>query len=108
MGYAVSFDLDLDTFSSSIALTRTCVATILDDKGTDQIYSFPLHLLLDTKNRCRIGIGWTRYRIGVTWTSAETFGSVQKCESFIQVRILSSSTNIMTKYYLSKENDETI
>ncbi|XP_006453898.1 hypothetical protein AGABI2DRAFT_181913 [Agaricus bisporus var. bisporus H97] len=32
LGYAVSFDLDLDTFSSSIALTRTCVATILDDK----------------------------------------------------------------------------
>jgi len=33
LGYAVSFDLDLDMFSASIALAKTCVATILDDEG---------------------------------------------------------------------------
>jgi len=33
LGYAVSFDLDLDMFSASVALAKTCVATIQDDEG---------------------------------------------------------------------------
>lgn len=33
LGYAVSFELDLDMFSASVALTKTCVATIMEDDG---------------------------------------------------------------------------
>lgn len=33
LGYAVSFDLDLDMFSASVALAKTCVSTIMEDEG---------------------------------------------------------------------------
>lgn len=33
LGYALSFDFDLDAFAASIGLTKTSVMTILDDEG---------------------------------------------------------------------------
>jgi dynactin 1 len=33
LGYALSFDHDLDVFAASIGLTRTSVAAILNDEG---------------------------------------------------------------------------
>lgn len=42
LGYAVSFDLDLDMFSASIALAKTCVATIMEDEGN----------IRDTQSQC--------------------------------------------------------
>ncbi|KAF9447534.1 hypothetical protein P691DRAFT_706592 [Macrolepiota fuliginosa MF-IS2] len=32
LGYAVAFDLDLDMLSASVALTKTCVATLMEDE----------------------------------------------------------------------------
>ncbi|KAJ3570761.1 hypothetical protein NP233_g4188 [Leucocoprinus birnbaumii] len=32
LGYAVSFDSDLDMFSASVALTKTCVVTVMEDQ----------------------------------------------------------------------------
>jgi dynactin 1 len=34
LGYALSFDHDLDVFAASIGLTKTSVAVILNDEGT--------------------------------------------------------------------------
>lgn len=43
LGYALSFDNDLDVFAASIGLTKTSVATILHDEGEIIFSRFILH-----------------------------------------------------------------
>lgn len=42
LGYALSFDNDLDVFAASIGLTKTSVATILHDEGGAIFFLFCL------------------------------------------------------------------
>lgn len=110
MGYSVSFDSDLDTFSSSIALTKSCVATILEDKGTASAYSslypFPLTPVIDVV-----------LELDGRDIESELLGPLQKllgqCKS---VKVLSKYVlslfrgflDASTQTRLSKEIDETI
>jgi len=59
LGYTVSFDLDLDMFSASVALAKTCVVTILDDEGQSsfilEISRVDLHMWFP---RCCVGFEW--------------------------------------------------
>jgi dynactin 1 len=43
LGYALSFDHDLDVFGACIGLTKTAVADVLDDEGTASLLVLPCH-----------------------------------------------------------------
>lgn len=59
LGYALSFDHDLDVFAASIGLTRTSVATILNDEGVLHPHaSSDTVLVMQFLYRCRPRHGW--------------------------------------------------
>ncbi len=45
LGYAVSFDLDLDMFSASVSLAKTCIATIMEDEGKVNLVVISIELV---------------------------------------------------------------
>ena len=75
LGYALSFDHDLDMFAASIGLAKTSVAAILQDDGNVAFYR-----VFSTKskgiNRSRIGHGRIRYREGAVRAAAVALESM--------------------------------
>jgi dynactin 1 len=69
LGYAVSFELDLDMFSASVALTKTCVATIMEDKGAVSL----LHSLIYTHHGKDVDLDLGGYDV-----EEELLGPLQK------------------------------
>ena len=87
LGYALSFDHDLDMFAASLGLVKTSIEAAMKEEGKLGTLLIPTsHLGANWCTRCGVGYGRLRPRSNLIRSPEEGFRPVQKRKEPIEVR----------------------